>query len=58
MNTKFADISLDSEIIDRARGLAFNMIAKDDELKSPQNKKIKNELIDKYSDMLEFINIG
>ena len=58
MKTKLADISQDSEIIDRARGLAFNMIAKDDELKFPENKKIKNELIDKYSDMLEFINIG
>ena len=58
MKTKLADISQDSEIIDRARGLAFNMIAKDDELKFPENKKIKNELIDEYSDMLEFINIG
>ena len=58
MKTKLADISQDSEIIDRARSLAFNIISKDDELKSPENKKIKNELIDKYSDMLEFINIG
>ena len=58
MKTKLADISQDSEIIDRARSLAFNIISKDDELKSLENKKIKNELIDKYSDMLEFINIG
>ena len=58
MKTKIADISQDSEIIDRARSLAFNIISKDDELKSIENKKIKNELFDKYSNMLEFINIG
>ena len=52
------DIPQDSEIIDRARNLAFNIIYKDDELKLPENQKIKHELFNKYSNMLEFINIG
>lgn len=58
MKTKIADIPQDLEIIDRARNLAFNIIYKDDELKFPENKKIRHELFNKYSNMLEFINIG
>lgn len=58
MKTKIADIPQDLEIIDRARNLAFNIIYKDDELKFPENKKIRHELINKYSNMLEFVNIG
>ena len=58
MKTKIADIPQDLEIIDRARNLAFNIIYKDDELKLPENQKIKHELFNKYSSMLEFINIG
>jgi ATP-dependent DNA helicase RecG len=58
MKTKIADIPQDLEIIDSARNLAFNIIYKDDELKFPENKKIRHELFNKYSNMLEFINIG
>ena len=58
MKTKIADIPQDLEIIDSARNLAFNIIYKDDELKFPENKKIRHELFNKYSNMLEFVNIG
>jgi ATP-dependent DNA helicase RecG len=58
MKTKIVDIPRDFEIIGQARKLAFNIISKDDELKLPENQNIKHELFDKYSNMLEFINIG
>ena len=58
MKTKIANIPQDLEIIDSARNLAFNIIYKDDELKFPENKKIRHELFNKYSNMLEFVNIG
>ena len=58
LKTKIADISKDGKIIDTTRNLAFDIISKDNELKSSENVKIKLELLDKYKNMLEFINIG
>ena len=58
MKTKIVDIPRDFKIISQTRELAFNIISKDDELKLPENQNIKHELFDKYSNMLEFINIG
>ena len=58
MKTKIADIAKDGEIIKQARNLAFDIVQKDYDLKSVEYQKIKNELIFRYSNMLEFIDIG
>ena len=58
LKTKIADISKDLDIIKFARNLAFDIVQDDCELKNPENKNIKNELIYRYSNMLEFIDIG
>ena len=58
LKTKIADISKDLDIIKFARNLAFDIVQDDCELKNPEHKNIKNELIYRYSNMLEFIDIG
>ena len=58
LKTKIADISKDLDIIKFARNLAFDIVQDDCELKNPKHKNIKNELIYRYSNMLEFIDIG
>jgi len=58
LKTKIADISKDIDIIKYARNLAFDIVQDDCELKNPEHKNIKNELIYRYSNMLEFIDIG
>ena len=58
LKTKIADIAKDGEIIELSRNLAFKIIKNDNELKLSKNSKIRLELIDKYKNMLEFINIG
>jgi len=58
LKTKIADISKDLDIIKFARNLAFDIVQDDCELKNPEHKSIKNELIYRYSNMLEFIDIG
>ena len=58
LKTKIADISKDLDIIKYARNLAFDIVQDDCELKNPEHKNIKNELIYRYSNMLEFIDIG
>ena len=58
LKTKIADISKDFDIIKYARNLAFDIVQDDCELKNPEHKNIKNELIYRYSNMLEFIDIG
>ena len=58
LKTKIADISKDLDIIKFARNLAFDIVQDDYELKNPEHKNIKNELIYRYSNMLEFIDIG
>tara|TARA_Y100000996_G_scaffold401305_1_gene372108 strand:- start:5456 stop:7555 length:2100 start_codon:yes stop_codon:yes gene_type:complete len=58
MKTKIADISKDGDIIKETRHLAFNIVEKDHDLRSIEYQKIKKELIYRYSNMLEFIDIG
>ena len=58
MKTKIADISKDEELIDLSRELAFKIVSNDDDLRSIENQKIKLELLDKYNNMLEFVDIG
>ena len=58
MKTKIADISKDGDIIKETRHLAFNIVEKDHDLRSIEHQKIKKELIYRYSNMLEFIDIG
>ena len=58
MKTKIADIAKDGDIITQARNLAFDIVQNDYELKSMEYQKIKTELLFRYSNMLEFIDIG
>ena len=58
MKTKIADIAKDGDIIKETRYLAFNIVEKDHDLRSIEYQKIKKELIYRYSNMLEFIDIG
>ena len=58
MKMKIGNISKDHDLIIQSRELAFKLIDKDHDLRMNQNQKIKNELLDKYSNMLEFIDIG
>ena len=51
-------ISKDGEIIREARNLAFNIVLEDHDLRSIEYQKIKKELLNRYSSMLEFIDIG
>ena len=56
MSNKLLDIANDVKIIRHARNLAFSIVNKDSKLK--KYNKIKNKLIEDYSSMLEFSNIG
>ena len=58
MRTKIAEISKDLEIIKKTRNLAFNIVSEDYDLRSIEYQKIKKELLNRYSGMLEFIDIG
>jgi ATP-dependent DNA helicase RecG len=58
MKTKIADIAKDGDIIEQTRSLAFNIVQHDYDLRSIEYQKIKRELIYRYSNMLEFIDIG
>jgi ATP-dependent DNA helicase RecG len=56
MSNKLLDIANDAKIIRHARNLAFSIVNKDSKLK--KYNKIKDKLIEDYSSMLEFSNIG
>ena len=58
MKTKIADIAKDGHIIRQTRNLAFDIVEKDYDLRSIEYQKIKKELIYRYNNMLEFIDIG
>ena len=58
MKTKIADIAKDGDIIKEARNLAFDIVLKDYDLRAIKHQKIKKELLHRYSNMLEFIDIG
>ena len=56
MSNKLLDIANDSKIIYHARNLAFSLVDKDCNLN--EHSKIKSKLINDYSSILEFSNIG
>ena len=56
MSNKLLDIANDGAVIRHARNLAFSIVNSDSNLK--KYDKIKNKLIEDYSSMLEFSNIG
>ena len=56
MSNKLLDIANDSKIIYHARNLAFSLVNKDCNLN--EHSKIKSKLINDYSSILEFSNIG
>ena len=56
MSNKLLDIANDSKIIRHARNLAFSVVDKDEKLNN--HLKIKEKLIEDYSSILEFSNIG
>ena len=58
MKMRIGDVSKDDHIIKESRQLAFKIVKNDNDLRNNQNQKIKEELLDKYSSMLEFIDIG
>jgi len=58
INTGLINFSQDREIITRCRKKAFDIIDKDSKLCLPKNQLIKQEFIENYKSMLEFINIG
>ena len=58
MKMKIGDISEDNELIDISRKLAFKLVDNDHDLRTTENQKIKEELLNKYNNMLEFIDIG
>jgi ATP-dependent DNA helicase RecG len=58
MKMKIGDISEDNELINISRKLAFKLVADDHDLRTTENQKIKEELLNKYNNMLEFIDIG
>ena len=58
INTGLINFSQDREIITRCRKKAFDIIDKDSKLCLSENQLIKQEFIENYKSMLEFINIG
>ena len=58
MKMKIGNIPEDSGLINISRELAFKLIDDDNDLRKTENQKIKEELLDKYNNMLEFIDIG
>ncbi len=58
MKTKIAEIAKDKDIIKEARNLAFSIVSKDHDLRSIEHQEIKKELLYRYGNMLEFIDIG
>ncbi len=56
MSNKLLDIVNDMKIIRHAKILAFNIVNSDPEL--VKNIKLKHKLLNDYSNILEFVNIG
>ena len=56
MSNKLLDMVNDMKIIRHARILAFNLVNSDPEL--VKNVKLKDKLLNDYSNILEFVNIG
>jgi len=56
MSNKLLDIANDGKIIRHARTIAFSIINNDSELKNHIN--LKNKLLEDYSSILKFVNIG
>ena len=56
MSNKLLDIANDGKIIRHARTIAFSIINDDSELKNHIN--LKNKLLEDYSSILKFVNIG
>ena len=56
MSNKLLDMVNDMKIIRHARILAFNLVNSDPEL--VKNVKLKHKLLNDYSNILEFVNIG
>jgi len=55
---KFTDVTIDFELINRTKNIAFDLINKDPSLESPKNIVIRKNLIKHYSDNLQYAKIA
>ena len=58
MKWKIADLVNDGPIIRQARKAAFDMAAKDPNLRKPEYKEIRQRFLRDYQHMLDLVNIG
>ncbi|NUN09452.1 MAG: ATP-dependent DNA helicase RecG [Ignavibacteriaceae bacterium] len=55
---KYADITVDEELISSAREDAFSIIRKDIHLRTPENSVLRKNLLTHFSDVLRFSTVG